>query len=111
MNRWKYVGPEWKTEEVFRVREVLKCEHVPFKMPFSDVFFTSLFHTPAEDKRWGVLVRKKDWEKAVALLEQEGLCAGGKPLPVHKVSPEARQKPVPDVMWPEQVLTGSVKAV
>ena len=111
MNRWKQVGPEWRTEEVFRVRELLKCEHVPFKMPFSDVFFTSLFHTPAEDKKWGVLVREKDWKKAVALLEQEGLCAGGNLLPAHGSLPEARHKPLSDAVWPERVLTGSAKAV
>ena len=38
MHNWKSIGPEWKTEDVFQVREILKGEHIRFKMPFSDVF-------------------------------------------------------------------------
>ena len=95
MSHWKQVGPEWKTEDVFRVREILKCEHIPHKMPFSDVFFTSVFHTPAEDKRWGVLVR-------------EGLC-DAEMLPAHRACPEPEPALAP--AWPERVLTGPAKAV
>lgn len=73
MNHWQNLGPEWKTETAFQVREILKSEHIPFRMPFSDVFFASFFHLPAEDKRWGILVRRKDWERAVKLLARDGL--------------------------------------
>ena len=73
MNYWKQIGPEWKTEAIFQIREVLRGEHIPFRMPFSDVFFANLFHQPAEDKRWGILVREKDWERVVALLAREEL--------------------------------------
>ena len=73
MNHWQNLGPEWKTETAFRVREILRSEHIPFRMPFSDVFFASFFHLPAEDKRWGILVREKDREKAVNLLARDGL--------------------------------------
>ena len=108
MSHWKQVGPEWKTEDVFRVREILKCEHIPHKMPFSDVFFTSIFHTPAEDKQWGVLVRDKDLERVVDLLVREGLC-DAEMLPAHRACPEPEPALAP--AWPERVLTGPAKAV
>lgn len=73
MNYWKQIGPEWRTESVFQIREILRGEHIPFRMPFSDVFFANLFHRPDEDKRWGILVREKDWERVVALLAREEL--------------------------------------
>ena len=76
MHCWKNIGPEWKTEDVLQVREILKDEHIPFKMPFSDIFFVNVFHTPAEDKRWTVLVREKDWEKVVRMLIKEDLIRG-----------------------------------
>jgi len=76
MHCWKYIGPEWKTEDVFQVREILKGEHIPFKMPLSDIFFVNMFHLPSNDKRWGVMVRKKDWEKVVRLLIREDLISG-----------------------------------
>ena len=31
---------------------------------------------PAEDKRWTVMVREKDWEKAVRMLIRENLIRG-----------------------------------
>ena len=70
---WVPIGPEWKTETVFLVRELLRSERISFKMPFSDLFFTSVFHLPDKDKRWSVLVRRQDWERTVAFLAQEGL--------------------------------------
>ena len=73
MKYWTSIGPEWKTEDIFRIREILKGEHIPFKMPYSDVFFTNYFYNLAKDRRWGILVRKKDWNKAVDLLIREGL--------------------------------------
>ena len=76
MCHWKNIGPEWKTEEVFRVREILKGEHIPFKMPFSDIFFVNEFHRPAEDKRWTVMVREKDWERVARRLIREDLIRG-----------------------------------
>ena len=76
MHCWKNIGTEWKTEDVLQVREILKDEHIPFKMPFSDIFFVNIFHTPAEDKRWTVMVREKDWEKVVRMLIKEELIRG-----------------------------------
>ena len=73
MNHWRQIGPEWKTETVFRIREILKEEHIPFRMPFSDIFFVNVFQKPAEDKRWGILVREKDRERAAALLVREDI--------------------------------------
>lgn len=70
---WVPIGPEWKTTDTFQIRELLRGEQIAFKMLFSDMFFTSIFHLPAEDKRWSILVRRKDRERTVALLAQEGL--------------------------------------
>ena len=76
MKYWTSIGPEWKTEDIFRIREILKGEHIPFRMPYSDVFFTNYFYNLAKDRRWGILVREKDLGKAAALLIRDGLaCA------------------------------------
>ena len=92
MYNWKKIGPEWKTEDVIRVREILKGEHIPFKMPFSDIFFTNVFHTPAEDKRWTVMVREKDWEKVVRMLIREDLIRGAElEICAVGISPEPEQ--------------------
>ena len=107
---WVPVGPEWKTGDTFRIREILKDEGIPFRMPFSDVFFTSIFHMPAEDRKWNILVREKDRERAAALLVREGLCAG-ELLPAHSACPDAGPKKMLNTMWPEKVLTGPAKAV
>ena len=73
MNRWEYIGPVWDTETVYRVLEILRGEKIPYKMPFSDVFFTSYFHPVSKERRWGIMVRRKDWGKVVEILEKEGL--------------------------------------
>ncbi|MBR5960164.1 MAG: hypothetical protein IKZ98_04155 [Clostridia bacterium] len=73
MKRWTTIGPEWKTENVFRILQLLKDEHIPYKMPYSDVFFANIFHMPSLDRKWGILVRTKDWAKTVDLLVHEGL--------------------------------------
>ena len=73
MKRWTSIGPEWKTEDIYRVRQILRDEHIPFKMPFYDVFFANTFNMPSEDRRWGILVRVKDLEKVITLLIREGL--------------------------------------
>ena len=73
MNRWEYIGPVWETENVYRVLEILRGEKIPYKMPFSDVFFTSYFHPVSKERRWGIMVRRKDWGKVVEILEKEGL--------------------------------------
>ena len=76
MCHWTEIGPEWKTQDVYQVREILKGEHIPFKLPFSDIFFVNAFRMPAEDKRWKVLVRAKDWERVVRMLIREDLIRG-----------------------------------
>ena len=75
MNHWKNIGPEWKTGEAFQIRELLRSEHIAFRMPFSDMFFTSIFRLPADDKRWEIQVKERDWERAAALLIREGLAS------------------------------------
>jgi len=73
MKRWTSLGPEWKTADIYRIREILRDEHIPFKMPFYDVFFANSFHMPSEEKRFGILIRKKDLEKVITLLIRERL--------------------------------------
>ena len=73
MNRWEYIGPVWNTETVYRILEIFRVEKIPYKMPFSDVFFTSYFHPVSKERRWGIMVRRKDWGKAVDVLAREGL--------------------------------------
>ena len=88
LSRWQNIGPEWKTEDIFRIREILKEEHIPFRMPFSDVFFANLFHTPAKDKRWGILVREKDLAKTATLLVWEDLARGS----LRQIAAEGRRE-------------------
>ena len=88
LSRWQSVGPEWKTEDIFRIREILKEEHIPFRMPFSDIFFANLFRTPAADKRWSILVREKDRTKAATLLTREGLACGS----LRQIAAEGRKE-------------------
>ena len=83
VSRWTDMGPEWKTEDIFRIRELFRENHISFRMPFSDLFFTSVFHMPEKDKhmpekdkRWGIRVREKDLSKAAALLIRENLACG-----------------------------------
>lgn len=73
MKRWTYIGPEWKTDDIFRIREILKENHIPFRMPFADIFFTNFFSLPAKERRWGILVREKDLPETASLLIREGL--------------------------------------
>ena len=73
VSRWTDIGPEWKTEDIFRIREIFRENHIPFRMPFSDLFFTSVFHMPEKDKRWSIRIRKKDRPQAVILLVREGV--------------------------------------
>lgn len=93
MNHWKNIGPEWKTGEAFQIRELLRSEHIAFRMPFSDIFFTSVFRLPADDKRWEIQVKEKDRERAAALLVREGLASANMfQEPETAVSPAGRER-------------------
>ena len=72
MSKWIDIGNKWKTETTYRVREFLKENKVPFRMPFDDMFFRSMYHLPHRDWVWGLRVKKKDLESVLALLEKEG---------------------------------------
>ena len=103
MNRWTDIGPEWKTDDIFRIREILREKHIPFKMPFTEVFFANFFNPPAKERRWGILVREKDLAKTAALLIREGLAwkelwvsFPGEPAPAESRERAARFfRPVP----------------
>lgn len=70
---WKQLGPKWPTNVVFRVLELLKEQHIPCRMPSDDMFFCNLFHPPHPDRRWEINVRRRDWSRAIDLLDREGL--------------------------------------
>ena len=70
---WKQLGPKWLTNEVFRVLELLKEAHIPVHMPSDNSFFCSLFCRPHPGHRWEIHVRRRDWDRAIDLLDREGL--------------------------------------
>ena len=86
MKRWTSIGPEWKTEDTFRIREILKAEHIPFRMPFADTFFAYTFSLP--DKVTGLLLR------------EELLCRNKQKAPAASSCPAGSPDPVPGVLSP-----------
>lgn len=70
---WKQLGPKWPTNDVFRVLELLKEQHIPCRMPSDDMFFSTLFSPPHPGRRWEISVRQRDWSRAIDLLSREGL--------------------------------------
>ena len=73
MSRWIDIGYKWNTETTYRVREFLKGERIPIRMPNDDMFFQNMFRLPHKARIWGIEVRKKDLARVLALLEKEGL--------------------------------------
>ncbi len=53
MSKWIEIGYKWKTETACRVREFLKENRIPFRMPFDEMFFQSMYHLPHRDHIWG----------------------------------------------------------
>jgi len=70
---WKQLGPMWPTNEVFRVLELLKEQRIPSRMPSDNMFFFNLFCPPHPAHRWEIQVRRRDWRRAIDLLDGEGL--------------------------------------
>ena len=70
---WMTLEAQWATEQAYQTLEVLKEHRIPTRMPSDDMFFTSAFHLPHPDLRWQIQVRRRDRDKAVALLAWEGL--------------------------------------
>ena len=60
MKRWTSIGPEWKTEDTFRIREILKAERIPFRMPFADTFFAACLTKKKDGLSWS---GKRIWKK------------------------------------------------
>ena len=71
MSGWIDIGPIWNTETNYRVREFLKENRIPFRMPSDEMFFQSMYHLPHRDRIWGIKVRRKDLALVLALLEKE----------------------------------------
>lgn len=70
---WKQLGPMWPTNEVFRVLELLKEQRIPSRMPSDDMFFCKLFCPPHPEHRWEIQVLRRDWNRAIDVLDGEGL--------------------------------------
>ena len=77
MSRWIDIGPIWNTETTYRVRELLKEKRIPFRMPYDEMFFQSMYHLPHRDWTGGFKVKKQDADCVLSLLEKEGLLCGG----------------------------------
>lgn len=73
MFKWKQLGPKWRTDDVFRVLELLNEACIPIRMPSDDMFFCNLFQPPHPGRRWEIRVRQRDWSRAIDLLSREGL--------------------------------------
>ena len=93
MRRWMDIGPKWNTETTYRVRELLKEKMIPFRMPFDEAFFQSMYHLPHKDRIWGLKVRRKDLICVLSLLQKEGLipavfggCQGDPDVPSRRSS-------------------------
>lgn len=72
---WKDLGLAWRSEDIYRVLEVLKEKRIPARMPSDDMFLYSPYFPPHPDRRWQILIRRKDWRRAVDLLAREGLAS------------------------------------
>ena len=70
---WKQLGPKWLTNEVYRVLELLEEQHIPSRMPSDNMLFCNLFCPPHPGRRWEIRVRRRDCNRAIALLDREGL--------------------------------------
>ena len=72
MSKWIDIGYKWNTETTYRVREFLKGERIPIRMPSDDMFFQGEYHLPDKAWKWGLKVRKKDLGRVLTFLEKEG---------------------------------------
>lgn len=70
---WKQLGPRWLANDVFRVLELLKEQHIPSRVLSDNLFFCSLFCPPHPAYRWEIQVRRRDWNRAIDLLDRAGL--------------------------------------
>ncbi len=90
MSIWIDIGYKWKTEAVYRVREILKEYRIPFRMPFDEMFFKSMYCLPHRDWTWGIKVRRKDLARVLAILAKEELMHN----PVQPTREMPKRKPV-----------------
>jgi len=70
---WIQLGTRWPTNDVFRVLALLEEAHIPSRMPSDNMFFCNLFCPPHPGHRWEIRVRRRDWRRAIELLDREGL--------------------------------------
>ena len=70
---WKTLGPKWLTNEVIQVLELLDEERITSRMPSDNLFFCNPFRLPHPGRRWEIRVRIRDWNRAIDLLDREGL--------------------------------------
>ena len=70
---WMELGATWPTEQAYQALELLKQNRIRCRMPSDDMFFISPFSLPHPDRRWAIRVRRRDVDRAMALLAGEGL--------------------------------------
>ncbi len=70
---WRQLGTRWPTNDVFRVLALLEEANIPSRMPSDNMFFCNLFCPPHPGHRWEIRVRRRDWRRAIELLDREGL--------------------------------------
>ena len=73
---WITLGAQWRTEQAYLVLELFRHYRLPCRMPDDDMFFIDAFHLPHPDMRWEIHVRRRDLDRATALLIREGLING-----------------------------------
>ena len=108
LNHWQNIGPRWATEKTCRVLEVLRENRIPFRMPSDDMFFSNAYSLPHPNRLWSVRVRRRDRERAIALLAGEGLVSSAVAAGLKESKTEAKKNTIPES---HEISTASVPAL
>ena len=72
MSKWIEIGPRWRSEQADQVMELLQEKHIPSRViPEEFSFMNRMMLHRDPDRRWPIVVRKKDWQQAVDILTEE----------------------------------------
>ena len=67
---------EFRTEQAYRVLELLRHHNIRCQMPSDEMYFVNAFRLPHPDLRWRICVRRLDYQRATEILAAEGLING-----------------------------------
>ncbi len=73
MNKWIEIWPRWKSEQACQVLELLDYMHISSRIVPEEFSFVNRLMNADPCRTWPVIVRRKDWQQAVHILEKEGL--------------------------------------